>query len=215
MSTRLYLPSSSAAPPISPAVDSAFDVTTGLDRIMATTTKTGTALTSKAAGAVTSQKAVSRQYIYGPLNAVTISGTAKGVIRASGSGGGGVLGWMVIRVLAPNGTTVRGTLLSPSGSYGIAQATLTNMRPEKYGVGNTDPNFALSSVAAQAGDYLVIEPGFSEIFGVSTAGTYNFGDAPGSDLADDDTSTTANAPWIEFSTTMTVLAVRSRSYIVW
>lgn len=214
MSTRIYFPSSGSAPPVNFALHSDWDITTGLNRLMASTVKAGTALTDVTTGTMTAngQQAIARQYAFGPLNPVTVSGTAKITIRALESAATvNAFGWLRLRVMAPDGTTVRGELLaSPNGSFAEVQTTFRNLHPQSYSGGS----FALSSVAVTAGDYLVIEPGFQRgIGGANGTATYNYGDT-GSDLADDETSTSAGSPWIELSTDLTILAGGSRSYII-
>ena len=49
-----------------------------------------------------------------------------------------------------------------------------------------------SSVAVTAGDYLVIEAGFRSATGTSRNISISYGDDSGTDLAEDDTTTTAN-----------------------
>lgn len=214
MSTKLYLPASSATPPISPTPNATWNTTTGVTRIMASTAKTNTALANATTASIAlSQKGMNRQFIYGPLNPVTISGTATCVIRATVPGISQedfLVAWLRLYVVSSDGGTVRGQLLnSPTGSLGTVNTSLRNIRPQRY----SGASFALNSVAASAGDYIVIEPGFSADAGAST-GTYNFGDDNASDLTDNETGTSAGNPWIQFSTNMSILAGGSRSYII-
>ena len=118
MATRIYLPDTSGGPGISPAVSASWQMTdASFNRIVAATTKSGTPHTIRvlANTAIYNNPSygVKRQYIYGPIGQQTITGTVKGQIYCSESGLDlDAMRAMVIRVIAPDGVTVRGTLLS-------------------------------------------------------------------------------------------------------
>ncbi len=200
--TRFYLPSTGAAA-ISPTQSSEWDFTTGFDRLKLVTTKINSASATKAAAdttATANRDALIRQYVSDGLEAQTISGTLKGRIRAQENATTANLrAQVIVRVLSNDGSTVRGTLYAGDLTTGTTNptsefaATLTN---RQYPRG---ASVALSSVTAQAGDRLVVEIGYRKHAALSTTGTLSFGDNSGTDLAEDETTTAANNPWIEFS----------------
>lgn len=149
-----------------------------------------------------------RQYISDPVNAVTISGTVKGVIRALESAADADFrSQMVIKVVSYDCATVRGTLIASDASALASEwdsATLTN---RKFPLAWTGSGTSVSSVSAQDGDRIIIEIGY-RAHNSTTAikiGTLRFGDASGSDLAEDETSTTDDNPWVEFSDNVTFM----------
>jgi len=213
--TRLYLPSSGTAP-ISPAFDASWEATgaptrlplsTGKDEHSAVLSVAVAAILNVPAGAVDIAIA---QFISAPLSGnQTISGAIKGQIRALESSGTGDLDpQCVIRVLSNDGTTVRGTLIA-SDTSGLGHEFNTALRNVKYPKGgSTTP----TSVNALDGDRLCIEVGYRKHESATTSrtGTLSFGDNAGTDLAEDETTTTANDPWFEFADTLTFQAVGIR-----
>jgi hypothetical protein len=107
-----------------------------------------------------------------------------------------------IRVISESGT-VRGTLLAADTDALSSEfvATATNRRIPLLAATNT-----LTSVSAQAGDYLVFEIGHRThvASGTSYNVTLRWHDDPATgDLPEDETSTdTTLAPWVEFSQTL-------------
>lgn len=153
------------------------------------------------------------QFVSEPLAAQNISGDVKGVIRAMQStADSDMRAQMVIRVLSYDFQTVRGTLLAHDVSALTSEFALT-LTNRKFPLAWTGSGATLTSVAAQDGDRLVIEVGF-RAHNTSTAnrtGSLDFGDSSGSDLAEDEVSTTQGNPWIEFSATLTFLTGRTAS----
>ena len=197
MATRLYLPSTGAGA-VSPAFDGSWDVTTGGDRIAAVRTKISSSMTNKTTGTSASGKdhLLARQYVSEPLAAQTISGTVKSYLRGFRSPGVTQKAQLSIRVCNNAGSSFTGTLLTLGEYGGGTQFNNTTLRNKDYLDGDT-----LSSLAVNAGDRLVIELGSLSAFasdGASNA-TLNFGDNSGTDLPEDETTTAANNPWIEFS----------------
>ncbi len=201
---RLYLPSSSDAPAISPSADSGWEKTSDMDRIKASISKTSTAMTSvNATKAVnnTAYDIVRRQYIYGPLQAGTIAGSVLSVVRSQESNlAADASAQLSIRVIAPDASTVRGTAIGLSAD---AQTTATEFNQPAlanrfYPIGTGTA--ALTEVAVTSGDYLVMEYGVRgrEAGTTTRTFTWRFGDIASSDLAQDQTSTTDNNPWIDF-----------------
>lgn len=110
---------------------------------------------------------------------------------------------VAIKVIKADGTD-RGVLLAVSASDDTAatppewsSTTLTNRR---FQDSSENASITLSSLAVSDGDYLVVELGARQA-STSTATNWGarIGDGAASDLAEDDTTTAANNPWIEFS----------------
>jgi hypothetical protein len=217
MTTRFRLPSSGTAP-ISPAFDASWEATgtpTRFPLIVDNSEHSAVASTAVAtilnvpAGAVDVAIA---QFVSAPLSGnQTIAGAIKGQIRALESNAAGDLDpQCVIRVLSNDGTTVRGTLI-PSDTSALGHefnnAALRNVKYPKGG--STTP----TSVAALDGDRIVIEVGYRKHENATTSrtGTLSFGDNAGTDLAEDETTTTANDPWFEFADTLTFAAITARA----
>jgi hypothetical protein len=208
--TRLYLPSTGDVN-ITPGF-AAWGLTTSADRRRATISKTGTALTNKASAAVgvtTTRDVLLRQYLSDPLSGPqTVAGTVKGVARTLESlATANAQAQLTIKVVSKDGTTVRGTLLALSTAGATSEFT-TALTNRKYPVAWAS-TVALSSVSALDGDRIAVEIGarFIATTVATTTATVNFGDAPATDIAEDETSTTANAPWLELSQTLTFQAV--------
>lgn len=166
------------------------------------TGKTFTALTGGGA-----QYILNRQYVTGPLNAGTLSGTIKGQVRG-GDGSPQATLAVSIRVVSNDGTVERGTALAPVGSAGTTQPprfaglgipSQSLNRRMRDGSDNTD--IALNTISVQSGDRLVIEIGARETTTLAVSGVIVYGDNNATDLpeAEDNTTTTPLNPWIEFS----------------
>lgn len=203
MARRFYLPSSGAAP-VSPnfGLIGFWNNTTGADRIKLSRHRSGTSMADKTASEstdVTQYYTLARQYVSDTLIAQTIAGNVKGQIRCAEDNSDADFSYNIkVGVVSNDGTTLRGTLLNSNSAVMTTEfaTSLTNR--------NFPPSTALSSVTAQDGDRLVIEVGFSSfntILAQRTA-TFRLGDNGSTDLAEDETSTTDNVPWIEFSQTI-------------
>lgn len=202
MATRFYLPSTGTSA-ISPAFGAAWDTTTNADRIDMVTTRISSAMTTKnGAGNVAIDQQLLRQYISAALAAQTITGTIKGVARWVATNLG--IGVPAIRVAkcASDGSGVTEILaVSQSTDTGVQPpgmpTSLTNRRFEQ---GSNDFLLDLSSTAVSAGDRLIVEIGYDDFSGnVSRFSSCRFGDASGSDLPEDETTTSDDNPWVEFS----------------
>lgn len=192
---RLYLPSTGAAA-VSPAFSGSWGRTADGDRIAAVITKINSAMTNQAANVPSGSNyaVLGRQYVSAPLAAQTISGTVKSQVRAydvTNTNEDHLR--LLIRVCSNDGSTFRGTVLS-LGDYGSGTTLANTIKNRKFANSGT----ALTSLAVNAGDRLVIEYG---VYGGSSAATdyLNFGDNSGTDLPEDETTTSAYNPWIEFS----------------
>lgn len=216
MVTRLYLPSS-GAPPVSPAWDGAWDVTTNADRIRAVANlASGTPMSSKSttetsAGAV---NVLSRQYVAGPLAAGEISGTVKGRIRVQeANADADYRAQIVIRVVSEDGATVRGTLRA-ADAEALSSEFSTSLANRAFPLAALEPQ-ALTPVTAQAGDWLVIEIGYRSHNEHTTSrnGTFRYGDVATSDCAENETATSDYNPWIEFSADIPFIEVQVRQVV--
>lgn len=202
---RFYFPSTGASD-VNPAFDAGWDRTADADRRKCVTTRISSADTRKlyatlaGAGA---QHCLNRQYVSAPLEAGSLSGTVKGQVRCGRAAGTGTLA-LTVRVVSNDGSTFRGTAIS------LAASQLTSQPPRFVG-NSVDTNrrmldasdsasISLSTISVQAGDRLVIELGARELeSGGGVNNTMPFSDNQATDLAEDDASTSAFNPWIEFS----------------
>jgi len=204
MATRLYLPSSGAAA-IAPAFDAAWERSDNAVKFAAVTTKIGSTMTTS--GGIfcqfnsTTYDVAAGQYVYGPIGAQTITGNVVGQIRfTENTASLDASAQMVIRVIAPDATTVRGTLLAASAA-GLSSEFATSLTNRTFPLGGST---AMSSVVSSDGDYIVIEFGYRkrEANNFLRNCQFSYGDDNGTDLPSDQTTTTANNPWIEFSNTI-------------
>lgn len=205
MTTRFYLPST-GTPSISPAFGAGWEVTTNADRRTMVTTRISSAMTTKdGAGTLNdAEEQLLRQYISSPLGAQTLSGTIKGQVRCTQNLGDGAFA-LAIRVAKCNsdGSSVTEILAVTYTATGVDTkppwfvASLTNRRFEE---GTDDFNLNLASTGISAGDFLIVEIGVADRNNtVERFGQISFGDDSGTDLAEDETTTAANNPWVEFS----------------
>jgi len=149
------------------------------------------------------------QFISGPLEgAQTITGTVKGQIRASEANiDADYRAQVVIRVVSRDGTSVTGTLLAADTSA-LSSEFATALTNRKFPLAASSP-VTLSSVSAVDGDRIVIEVGFRSHNAHTTSrlGSLRIGRASATDLAEDETTTTDNNPWLEFSQILTFESV--------
>jgi hypothetical protein len=201
--TRFYLPSTGAAA-VAPANDS-WNMTSGAAAARAAVrTKIASAMetiTSDNDGTV-NHTILLRQYVSEPLGAQTISGNIKGQIRAKTSAGSDTHNLSIsIRACSNDGATIRSPALLAikSETTTMSKTALTN---RKFEDGSTTP-IALTSLTISEGDRLVIEIGYKNGQTITTRnGGVSCGDDSASDLAQDETTTTADNPWIEFDSTL-------------
>jgi hypothetical protein len=202
--TRFYLPSSGAAD-VTPSFDAGWFNTASADALKCVTARISSAMSNKNVSETNStanQDWAMRMYVSDPIGAQTITGTVKGQIRALESGSAGdQRAQMLVKVVSNDGGTSRGTLLAFDTSA-LSNEFATSATNRKFPKGSSGS--ALSSVAAQNNDRIVIELGFRKGDTSSTnfAATLVFGDNSASDLPEDETTTTANNPWVEFSMTL-------------
>jgi len=192
-------------------------VTSGADRIRAVANaRSGTALATKitAETSATPVNVLSRQYVAGPLKAGEISGTVKGVIRAvEANADAEYRAQLVIRVVSADGTTFRGTLRAADSEV-LSSEFSTGLVNRYFPLASLFPQ-ALTPVAAQAGDWLVVEVGFRSHNEHMTSrnASLRYGDSAASDCVENETATNDFNPWIEFSQTIPMQEVDVRQVV--
>ena len=206
MATRGYFPSTGAAP-ISPNVDSDWENTSLLARLKGVTTRISSAMTTVEFLNDTGQNLdiICRQYVFGPFNAATISGTIKIQMRGQeGDAANNMFMAWGARVIGPD-LTVRGELVSVRRDGTEWTTSLVNR----------GDSVVPTSVALLAGDYVVVEiGGGGDATGITGGGAFGkgndfrvrIGDATATDLAEDNTDTGDDNPWIEFTETLVAFA---------
>jgi hypothetical protein len=210
VATRFYLTNGDPQG-LSPAFDASWDLTSSATRVgMKTFVRSRAFANASVTEASTSGTfdVLIRQYVSDPIAAVTISGTVKGIIRVlEDATDADFRSQMVIRVLSYDCSTVRGTLIASDGGALVSEWDATTLTNRKFPLAWAGSGTSVTSVAAQDGDRIVIEVGYRShnVTATGKTGTMRFGDASLSDLAEDETSTVDNNPWVEFSDTITFL----------
>lgn len=218
MATRFYFPNSGAAA-VSPSFGTGWNDTSGgsPDRIaLAKSHKNETAATkTETFNGSTPAFVLIRQFVSEPLADQTISGTVKGQLRGLTSQAAklGTLA-VAIRIVKNDGSdygTVK-DLLTPAASDQAAtppqfSTTLTNRQMQNSA---ESASISLTSQDAVAGDRLVIEVGVRDtVAHASRTLGLSFGGTTVTDLAEDNTTTTANYPWIEFSGAILIIPIEN------
>lgn len=199
MATRFYLPSSGAAA-VSPSYTAGWEDTTIASRLKCVTTKISSAMTtvSFTDADATNRDVLFRQYVSDPIVGQVISSqTIKFQIRAKERATTCNLftAWN-IKVVSNDGSITRGTITNMErDATEASETTLTNRQETSTS----------TAVTAHSGDRIVIEIGMG---GDPAAGSdhdsdISVGDDSGTDLAENDTDTAANNPWVEFANTLT------------
>lgn len=214
--TRFYLPSTGAAA-VSPAYDAEWDDTANAaSRLTMVRTRISSAFAtinvSETGGSSASPRdLLARQYVSEPIvGAQTISGTLKGQMSMTeDSFLANFLPQMVVRVVSNDGSSVRGTLYAgdtrtTSNVDEMFNGQLTNLKNPADAISPV----ALSSVAAQNGDRIVVEVGARANNTQTTDYVLSarFGDNAGSDLTEGGTETTDLNPWVQFSAAINFVA---------
>lgn len=141
------------------------------------------------------------QFVSPPLAAQTVSGNVKAIIRVFESAtNGDFRSQMTVRIIGWDGVTFRGTLLAHDVGA-LASEWDTTLTNRKFPVNYAGSGGALTPIAAQLGDRLVVEFGF-RCHGSNTNGNIEVGDASLTDLAEDEVGTTQANPWVEFDNTI-------------
>lgn len=203
MATRFYFPSTGAAT-VTPAFGSGWGTTTNATRLKAVKTRISSAMAFvDGVGTVATDNQLLRQFIYEAetLSAQTFGGTVKGQARMSGSNTS--IGCLALRIAAvsPDGSSVTEILgivsSSDSTTPPFENADNSNRRFE---TGSNTFSITVPAVGVTAGHYLFFEVGYRDQSANGTRfASIIFGDNSGTDLAEDETTTTANNPWLEFT----------------
>jgi len=197
LTTRLYIGSFSTST-FAPTPDTSWEDTSLVSTLELTTDRgsdTALAFQSNESSATNPLDICRLQLVYGPLGAQTFGGTVKAQFLADESDVDiNSTVQMLIRIIAPDQATVRGTVLA-HGTYGNELNTTTR--------NITFPATALTAIESQPGDYMVIELGFRHTSSGAIARQSTFRSVRNNgtaDLPEDETSTdTSLNPWIEFS----------------
>jgi len=213
--TRLYFEGSDfGVPTVSPAFDAAWGDTEDAVRRWLSTVPMASVMVSQSgdeAIATSPLDVLVAQFTSAPVSAQTISGTVKGQIRASESNADADFRAQVVAwVVKPDGTS-RGTLLAADTSALSSEMT-TTLTNRKYPLAAISPA-TLSSVVAVAGDRIVIEVGVRShnTHTTNRSATLRFGTSATTDIAEDETTTADDRPWIELSGTITFEPVPLRA----
>jgi hypothetical protein len=215
MATRFYLCSPTANPNISPAYGGGWTTNTWAARKRMFTVKDSTAMASTtfwANGAVAANATtLVRQFVSDPMVAgiaFTTGSTIKCYIRCFESGANDNINRQPIGVYvySNDGLTLRATMktvahIGPNTTeWNTALRNKTLADGDVLGTGHT----------TLVGDRLVIEVGaqVSSAGGTTVTGTMSFGCNSATDIAENETGTTADNPWFEISNNITFLPVR-------
>ena len=212
MATRLYFQTSGPTPGLTPSSwSTGWNKTTGTTAAQYLAGHSNAAPfdfsyvnTTNAASGTSGHFTAIRRFIYGPLQAQTISGTLKGQMKGREVAAGDNYTLAVAaKVIQADGTD-RGVLLAVSASDD------TSATPPEFDTANEvnrkmldsseSASLTLSSVSVSEGDYLVVECGFRQASTSTNNGTNTYGCVAGnSDLPEDNTDATAKNSWVEFS----------------
>jgi hypothetical protein len=211
VATRFYLRQTAESTAISPTPDAGWEDVTAVARAVARTgglTSDPMATASFADATNTDKDVLLRQYVSAPLVAgqtVTGSQALRAQVRCQERIAGNNLFLTVgIRVIAANGTTVQKTVAAVTrDATEIDNAALTNRA--------WTATSAATNYTTVAGDRLVIELGAGGDPANTGGADHDFdlrlGDAAASDLAEDDSSTADNKPWVQLTDTLTFVGV--------
>ena len=172
MSTTFYCPSTGTAP-ISPSDHSSWDRTgSSFSRKLGVKTAISSSMTTVSIGTTSSasQTSSAYQWVYGPLEGASISGTCSCDVRGKATTFINLFfARVAIWIAKPDGTS-RGTLYSPNSSH--------NNSDWSTSFSTYNSNVSLSSVTATSGDYLVYEVGqCREAFVDSDSSAVEIGDS--------------------------------------
>jgi plastocyanin len=207
--TRLYF-SASQTPSVSPSFGS-WGYTTEAGRYALLSSKavsgeslvTGTRIGPSNSGITQ----LDRQYVSEPMSVGLVFTSGSTSVKAQlqcreFNNGDNTRSGLSIRIVSNDGTTTRAILLAPA-NYGLTSGEFVNgatLRNAAYANGDT----VTSSYTTVEGDRLVVEIGYTDNAGSSVEGQCRYGAPSGTDLPENETTTTTNnIPWIEFSNTVT------------
>jgi hypothetical protein len=207
VATRLYLPST-GTPAISPAFAAGWEQTGDAVRRVSRREPINSARTDSTvtnAGGATDRDVLIAQYVFGPVGAQTITGTVKGYIGArEQNADADMRSQIVMRVCSADGSTFRGTLLDfDTAALSSEFNTVAGYESRALIRGGAQ---SVTSVAAQEGDYVVIEIGYrahanTTRFGGLRTGDATTGTGSGGDVPENEVSSTNSTSrgWVEFS----------------
>lgn len=204
MATRLYLSRELRPPGQVVTPNGGWEKTTGaLLARLEQRKQTGftASSTTIAANGTTGNDTLLGQWISSPLDSnQTITGTFKGQLRMNESSASlDARVQCIVYVIQSDLSTVRGTSMAMDTSA-LSHEFNTSLRNITIPIGGA---FTLTSVAAQTGDRIVVEIGFRQHATFSANGVMSTQDSNGTDLPENETTTTANDPWVEFSQNLT------------
>lgn len=215
MPTRFYLPSTGAAA-VSPAVGGVWDQTGTITRRPLAATPSDTAIVAPDSAYVAETSATSpwdvllRQYVSDPIGPQTISGTFSFVAKALESAGtADMFIQLRIAVVSGDGTVERGELYAGNTATTLGGAGASNQEMSNGGTRIYNA-VALSPIAAQNGDRLLLEVGYRalNVDATSRSGGVQQGDpTSGTDYALAADTATGNRPWFELSATIAPVSV--------
>lgn len=202
MATRLYLPATPEACPMTPNPLAWTSIGLAGRAVMRTNKINDTlANVSVSDASAANATVLLRQYMSLPLavgQSISASQAFKAQIRISETdAGNNIFATVGLRIIAGDGSSVRRTMLPiASDDVEAAVGTLTN---RKLAANTTN-----AAYTTNYGDRLVFEIGIGgdPAAGKSHSSTIRLGDSAGSDLPEDDTSTTDLNPWMELADTL-------------
>jgi hypothetical protein len=193
--TRLYLTLTTR--PATVAFNAGWNVTTSAARYVLGTDRDGTTIasrTSGASGAAAVRKCLVDQFVSQPLAAQTINGTLDGQIRFNQSSTSSTTGQGFVYV----------RLINTDNSVASEIGTMTTTNLTTTLTNRTLVQLASLNISVTAGQRIAIDVGWNYSVGTNTTrtGTASRGASAASDMSVDNTSTTANNPWVQFSQTL-------------
>jgi len=209
MATRFYLPATAVATPISPTPSADWEDTSILARVNTKTAKINDTLTtvSFADANNANRDILFRQYIsFALLAGQTITGAQaiKFQVRAQERlAGNNMFTALGVRIIAGDGSTVRKTMLAVTrDGLEIRDVAAGGLQNRQFTATSASGNYTVVD-----GDRLVFEVGTggdpANSGGADHDTDLRLGDSSASDLAENDTETTDNNPWIELADTIT------------
>lgn len=207
MATRFYFESEyTFAEMAAMAFDSSWELTTSGFRNRLTRTKRRSAFASSTRSETSAAvvDVLDGSWVSDPLQAQSISGNVKGIMRALESNiAADMRAQLLIKVVSYDGATVRGTLLAHDVSA-LSNEFATTLTNRKFPLNWSGAGAVLSSVSALDGDRIVVELGVRahNVVTTSYSFTVEFGTASSSDCDENETDTLQYCPWIEFDQTL-------------
>ncbi len=203
--TRFYLNLNTAST-VTPAFNAGWNVTTGASRFVMSTGKDGSAIASKTtgnSGAAAVRKCLLDQWISEPLITQTVTGTFTGQIRFQQSSTTLVTGqgFIYVRVINSDGSI----------ATEVGSATTTNLTTTL--TNRTLISLNVGTLNIIAGQRICVEVGWN--YSAGTATNVNCiisrGSSSATDLPVNNTTTTANTPWVEFSQTLVFMPTNANA----